>query len=227
MHIRVVRSVALAIVALHGCGALAADFIDLRRIEPIHGDADAGKSKATVCGACHGADGIAAVPTFPNLAGQSVDYLYWALVEFRRAARADSPMTAQVAPLSDGDLRDVAAYFAALPAESHSASTVATAEDVHAAGLFRNGDPSRGIPPCQGCHGHDAGGHPEADSKPMLRGYPRLRGQHAAHIAQRLRNWRNGQPSLSSNDRVMSGIAATLDDDAITAISEWLQRGAP
>jgi cytochrome c553 len=225
--LRFARIAMLAIVAACACEARAADFIDLRRIEPIHGDADAGKSKATVCGACHGSNGIAAVATFPNLAGQSADYLYWALVEFKRAARVDSPMTAQVAPLGDADMRDLAVYFAALPPAPVIRSEIAHADDARAAALFRNGDPPRGIPPCQGCHGREAAGHPEADSKPMLRAYPMLRGQHAAYIAQRLRNWRNGQPSLSSNDRVMSGIAATLDDDAITAISEWLQRGAP
>jgi hypothetical protein len=39
------------------------------------GDAAAGKSKAAVCGACHGADGNSAVPNFPSLAGQHEKYI--------------------------------------------------------------------------------------------------------------------------------------------------------
>ena len=36
----------------------------------IPGDAAAGKDKSATCGACHGADGNSAAPTFPKLAGQ-------------------------------------------------------------------------------------------------------------------------------------------------------------
>jgi len=68
-------------------------YLDLRRIEPLRGDAGAGKAKAVVCGACHGATGISPVPAFPNLAGQRAEYLYWQLVEFKREVRPESPMT--------------------------------------------------------------------------------------------------------------------------------------
>ena len=34
------------------------------------GNAEAGKEKVAVCGACHGADGNSAAPNFPKLAGQ-------------------------------------------------------------------------------------------------------------------------------------------------------------
>ena len=34
------------------------------------GDAEAGRGKAAVCAACHGADGKAMIPTYPNLKGQ-------------------------------------------------------------------------------------------------------------------------------------------------------------
>ncbi|MFV9616267.1 MAG: cytochrome c, partial [Gammaproteobacteria bacterium] len=33
----------------------------------IAGDAAAGKAKAASCNACHGANGISAIPTYPNL----------------------------------------------------------------------------------------------------------------------------------------------------------------
>src|SRR6202521_567292 len=60
-------------------------YTDLRQIEPIHGDASAGAQKATVCFACHGANGISVAPTFPRLAGQRADYLYHRLVSLNHA----------------------------------------------------------------------------------------------------------------------------------------------
>ena len=39
------------------------------------GDAAAGEGKAGACIACHGIDGIATSPTFPNLAGQNAPYI--------------------------------------------------------------------------------------------------------------------------------------------------------
>jgi len=36
----------------------------------LTGDAAAGKNNSAACGACHGADGNSAVPSFPKLAGQ-------------------------------------------------------------------------------------------------------------------------------------------------------------
>ncbi len=47
-----------AVAALAWCmasgGACAADYLDLRTIVPIQGDATAGAAKAAVCAACHG-----------------------------------------------------------------------------------------------------------------------------------------------------------------------------
>ncbi len=47
------------------------------------GDAAAGKSKSTVCAACHGAEGISANDLWPNLAGQKPGYLTKQMKAFR------------------------------------------------------------------------------------------------------------------------------------------------
>ncbi|MDF4701856.1 c-type cytochrome, partial [Vibrio parahaemolyticus] len=39
------------------------------------GDVAAGQAKAAVCAACHGADGMATIPGYPNLKGQNEQYL--------------------------------------------------------------------------------------------------------------------------------------------------------
>jgi len=61
------------------------------------GDAAAGKGKSMMCSACHGAAGISAVPTYPNLAGQKVAYLVKQLKDFKTGTRNDPTMKGMVA----------------------------------------------------------------------------------------------------------------------------------
>tara|TARA_R110002167_G_scaffold35249_2_gene112716 strand:- start:14016 stop:14315 length:300 start_codon:yes stop_codon:yes gene_type:complete len=78
------------------------------------GDVDAGKAKSMMCGACHGAAGISAVPTYPNLAGQKEAYTLKQLKDFKAGTRNDPTMKGMVAALSDADMGDLAAYYASL-----------------------------------------------------------------------------------------------------------------
>ncbi|MDX1342080.1 MAG: cytochrome c [Reinekea sp.] len=80
-------------------------------------DVDAGKGKAATCVACHGANGISMVPMYPNLAGQKEQYLVSALKAYKAQQRTggNAPiMYGMVAPLSDDDIANLAAYFASL-----------------------------------------------------------------------------------------------------------------
>jgi cytochrome c553 len=78
------------------------------------GDAAAGKTKAASCAGCHGATGISAVPTYPNLAGQKEAYLVKQMKAFKDKTRTDPTMNAMAAPLSDADIADISAYYAGL-----------------------------------------------------------------------------------------------------------------
>jgi cytochrome c553 len=80
-----------------------------------HGDAAAGKQKATVCFACHGADGNAADPQYPRLAGQWDSYIVQALKEYKSGERDNPIMKGFVTTLSEQDMEDLAAYFSSLP----------------------------------------------------------------------------------------------------------------
>jgi cytochrome c553 len=75
------------------------------------GNAEAGKAKSTTCAACHGAEGVSAVPSFPKLAGQNRDYLYHSLKAYKSGKRKNPIMTGQVQTLSDADMQDLALYF--------------------------------------------------------------------------------------------------------------------
>ena len=78
------------------------------------GDAAAGKAKAAVCGACHGANGISPNPIWPNLAGQKSLYLIKQMKAFRDGVRNDPSMSPMVKPLSDADIANLAAYYSSL-----------------------------------------------------------------------------------------------------------------
>src|SRR5574343_642932 len=81
---------------------------------------DLTKAKQTaeqVCGACHGVDGNSQIPTNPKLAGQHAEYLNKQLNNFKSdggkpAERANPVMGGMAAPLSDDDIKGLAAYFA-------------------------------------------------------------------------------------------------------------------
>ena len=79
----------------------------------VHGDVDAGARKAAVCGGCHGASGQSVNSLWPNLAGQHADYLDKQIRAFRDGKRVDPTMKPFVTSLSDGDIADIAAFFAA------------------------------------------------------------------------------------------------------------------
>lgn len=207
--------------AAAGSAAARPASVDLRRMQPISGDAQAGAGKAAVCAACHGAQGVAIAPTFPNLAGQSATYLYVQLKEFHDGERNDPVMTGQAAALSDADMRDLASYYASMAPKPAGQADA----DSRGAQLYLAGDPAQGIPPCQGCHGVDGLGprpHPSSAPQPPWATYPHLRGQSSLYVAKQLGDFKSGARAGSSNAKVMQGVAATLGDDDVQALSSWL-----
>lgn len=78
------------------------------------GDAAAGAKKTVTCMACHGKDGISIAPTYPNLACQKEQYLVKAINAYKSGARNDPMMKPMVAPLSDSDIENIAAYYSTL-----------------------------------------------------------------------------------------------------------------
>ncbi len=86
-------------------------------------DIEAGRTKAQVCAACHGADGNSAVGIFPNLAGQTWRYIYVQLKDFKEGKRSDPVMSPMAAPLSRQDMIDIANFYAAQAAKPSNFKT--------------------------------------------------------------------------------------------------------
>lgn len=178
----------------------------------VGGDAEAGKAKAATCTACHGPNGNSSNPAWPKLAGQGAAYVYQQLQAFKDGSRNNPIMAGQVANLSDQDMKDLAAYYAA-----QTAVTGAASEALAPAGeaLYRGGNPKAGVPACLGCHGPAGEGNAAA-------AYPRVAGQHADYSAAQLRAYRDGQRKGTDKATMMSQVAAKLTDDEIAALASYL-----
>ena len=83
-------------------------------------DLTAGRRKAIACQNCHGMDGIAKLPDAPHLAGQPAAYLVRSLQAYRTGERRNEVMSIAAKSLTDDDIRDLAAYYAAIQIEVKS-----------------------------------------------------------------------------------------------------------
>jgi cytochrome c553 len=77
------------------------------------GDAAAGKAKATACAMCHGPSGEG-TSMAPKLAGQDQAKFVQALQDYKSGKKDNAMMKSQVAPLSDADFANLAAYYGSL-----------------------------------------------------------------------------------------------------------------
>ena len=99
-----------------GCGSAVALLLLLHGATDARaaGSVSAGRQKATQCQTCHGLDGLSKIPDSPNIAGSPEQYLARQLNAFRKGERKNEMMTLVVQPLTDQDVADLAAYYAAI-----------------------------------------------------------------------------------------------------------------
>lgn len=67
---------------------------------------------------CHGPLGVSKQPDAPNLAGQPELYLSAQLRAYRSGARKHEVMSVMAKPLTDDDIAQLAAWFAAIRIEA-------------------------------------------------------------------------------------------------------------
>ena len=164
-------------------------------------DPIAGKAKAQTCFACHSENGISISPDIPNLAAQPPLSITYQLIQFRGQQRKGGGMEAITMILSDQDIRDIAAYYAELPAppaKSGNADKIAKGQQI------------AGAQYCNSCHG------------PQLQGQKhiaRLAGQSPEYVATQLKNIRSG--ARIDMDGTMGSAARGLSDEDIEALAAY------
>ncbi len=165
------------------------------------GEADpvqAGKVAAAGCAGCHGEIGISKTAGIPSLVGQEPKYLVAAMEAYKGGQRKNGIMKDMIAPVADANLNNIALFYALQkPARAKTAAAGSpTAGQALAAG-------------CAGCHGaRGVSGNPAT---------PSLAGQDAQYLAAALHGYQDG----SRSDATMKGLAAGLEDAAITNLAAY------
>ena len=163
----------------------------------------------SVCAACHTNDGSRGSAANPIIQGQHPDYLVKQLTEFKAGKRDNPVMKAMASPLSEADIKNVAAFYASKqpkPGFAKNKDLVSLGEKI-----FRGGIADRSVPACSGCHGPSGAGIPAQ--------YPRLAGQHADYVEAQLVAFRGG---VRRNNPTMAAIAAKLNDREIKAVADYV-----
>jgi cytochrome c553 len=166
-------------------------------------DAEAGKQKAELCAACHGAEGNSERAIYPSLAGQPPLYVYYQLLQFREGRRKDESMTAIAARMSDADMKDIAEYFSKQAAKAPDKALEPAQIEAGKAIAARNH--------CGSCH------MPAYTGQKHI---PRLAGQHYEYLVKELRGFKTGaRPDI---DGTMASAAQPLADKDMTDMASYL-----
>ena len=164
---------------------------------------------SSVCAACHTSDGSRGSAANPIIQGQHSDYLVKQLAEFKAGKRDNAVMKAMASPLTEADMKNVAAFYSSKqpkPGFAKNKELVSLGEKI-----YRGGVADRSVPACSGCHGPSGAGIPAQ--------YPRLAGQHADYVEAQLVAFRGG---VRRNNPAMAAIAIKLNDREIKAVSDYV-----
>ena len=212
--------------------SIAMLFTSTSGILHAEGNISAGKEKAAACVSCHGDNGNSLVSTFPKLAQQHSSYLIKQLQAFKSGTRNNPMMSSIAMGLTDDDMVDIAAYYAAQeistnelpvlddedekPAATGSEKKTDSNETIQAiiaqgSDLYRNGDLTREVSACIACHGPFGEGN-----KPAA--FPALKSQHADYLIKTLTDFKSGARS-NNPENMMHMIAQKMTADEIKAVS--------
>jgi cytochrome c553 len=163
---------------------------------------------AQTCIACHGAKGISSTRNTPSLAGQPDIFTQYQLVFMRDGARQAGVMQAVVKNLTDDNIRDLGAYYAALPPPPALATKSEVAIDTEkVTGLLTSRH-------CDSCHKPDFSGQGES---------ARLAGQRPEYLKKALVDFRTGV-RRGRGMGAMIEVSVTLHDQEIDMIAAYLAR---
>jgi len=163
---------------------------------------------AQTCTACHGAKGISSTRNTPSLAGQPDIFTQYQLVFMRDGGRQPGVMQAVVKNLTDDNIRDLGAYYAALPPPPALATKSEVAIDTEkVTGLLTSRH-------CDSCHKPDFAGQGES---------ARLAGQRPEYLKKALIDFRTGV-RRGRGMGAMIEVSVTLHEQEIDMIAAYLAR---
>lgn len=171
-------------------------------------DMEAGRQIAEAeCSGCHGMDGAGKSAKIPNLAAQPVDYLVDAMHAYREDRRHHAALQDLIAGFDEAQIRNIAAFFASLPAVQTPAQARAGEE------AYREGAEFAAI--CVDCHG-ERGVSNEA-------GVPSLAGQQPAYLIVATQEYADGSRGHAGTEEMLAG----LDQVDIEKMAMYFAAQAP
>ena len=160
-------------------------------------------AKSDSCAHCHGVDGNSTASAYPTLAGQTKEYLYRQIKDFKEGRRKNAMMSPTVGILSDQDMLDLAEYYAGQAATRGSSKPEPA--------IVAEGKKIAEEAQCVSCHQPGYKGMNE---------FPRLARQKYPYLVKQLKDFRDG--SRTNDNGVMGPTAKTLTDEQIQAIAQYL-----
>jgi len=163
--------------------------------QELKGNAQAGAGKVAMCLGCHSIPGYQAsfpeVYKVPMISGQSARYIETALEAYKKADRRHPTMRGIADSLTEQDIADVAAYYAA---QGKSKQVKAHDPSPEVAALIQKGA-------CFSCHG-------EGFAKPIDPSYPKVAGQYPDYVFAALKSYQHdtGKGVVGRSNGVMAGI---------------------
>jgi cytochrome c553 len=164
------------------------------------------------CARCHGKSGTGrGLGAFPKLAGQNAAYLLASLRAFAQGERYSGIMQPVAAELGEGEMRELAEYFATRPEAPLEPEQPGTETLALGRRIAHQGIPSQGVPACRACHGPgDTGRNPF---------YPQLAGQYADYLLLQLELWQQGKRGGTAYAHIMDTIAKRLTKAQVRAVA--------
>ena len=210
MRLLLVPVAALVLLTATACS-------NLERSRNLANPAVPGKVLAQqVCSNCHGVDGNSVSPNFPNLAAQTEPYVVEQLSSFRKHSRLDPAgfeyMWGLSRHLTDGQIKELAAYYAGQSVRTPAYPTANPALRDTGRQIFSGGVPGKSIPACETCHGPEGRGNQQ---------FPRIAGQHADYLVKQLLVFQ--RTDQRPEGAIMKVIAHDLTPANIDAVASYLE----
>lgn len=168
------------------------------------------------CARCHGNGTAPASRLVPILHGQPAAMLERALRDYAEGLRDSGVMQTAAADLTDSAIGKLAAHYAGLPWPEVAPERVDPEAVARGEALARDGDRSRGIPACLGCHDEQASA-----------AFPRLAGQSSRYLEGQLAAWRAGLNDRSPTGRIMAPIARRLSVEQASDVAAYFASLTP
>jgi cytochrome c553 len=182
----------------------------------VTGNAAAGKTAAANCSTCHGATGVSASGSIPNLAGQKPAYLSNALRAYKSNTRSNGIMSAMAAGMSDADIENVAAYYSQNSCKASSGD-----KGKSAAGKAKYVEAG-----CASCHSSGGLRNAGLAGVSASQAWPNLAGQNAEYLAGALKAYQEGNLKANQDGAryhaIMTNVAKTLSASDIENLAAYL-----